>query len=156
MSKSKITVRTAAGKTLDLDLDFDNTVTLSEVRNLIEKKWPDDYPVQRQRLIINGNPVSCFDSCSVEEAGIKPGCVLHLLKRAGSAQSQPNKTEERFQSVAPPANTNTGGLQQVRVCVPANAAPGQTLRITFNNKQYDVKIPTNCAPGSQFAVNLPV
>ena len=158
MSKKKVSVRTAAGKTLELNLDFDNTVTLGDVRNLIEKEWPEDYPVQKQRLIVNGKPVACADSCSVEEVGIKPSTIIHLLKKAG-AQSQPNKKkEQRFQSVAPPAstNTNTGGMQQVRVSVPPNAAPGQTLRIDFNNKQYDVKIPANCTPGTQFTVNLPL
>jgi len=53
-------------------------------------------------------------------------------------------------------NTSTGGTQQVRVTVPPNTAPGQTLRINRFNKQYDVKIPANCTPGTQFAVNLPL
>ena len=145
-----ITVRTAAGKTLTID--HLPTSTIQSLASRIAKEWP-EYTTDRQRLIVNGKPLSNF-TLTFEGADLKAGSVIHLVKKAGSSQCGGKPTSSgngnAFRSVPPPSTTG----QQVQVVVPQGAQPGQKLRIAFNGQQYDVQIPPNCVAGSKFLINI--
>jgi hypothetical protein len=155
----KLKVRTAAGKTLDVEAD-----SMAAVKQAVAAAWPSDFPLDRQRYICAGKPLKDEDDAAplAGVAGVHEGATLHLLKKAGTA-SKP-ASQQQFRSVLPStrgqggANATGGGgggMQQVRVVVPAGAAPGSTLRIAVGGRQFDVQIPAGLSPGAQFLVNVP-
>lgn len=147
----KLKVRTAAGKTLDIEAD-----TMAAVKQAVAAAWPNDFPADRQRYICTGKPLKDADDALPLSgiAGMHEGATLHLLKKAGTASKQP-ASQQKFRSVLPSTQGQGSGMQQVRVAVPAGATPGSTLRIAVGGRQYDVQIPAGMYPGATFLVNVP-
>ena len=149
-----VRVKTAAGKKLGLD----GVATWGDVKRRVAAAWPDDFPVERQRYIHAGVPVTAADGDALD---VPEGTQLHLLKKAGAASStsmQQQQQQQPFRTVGPSNGLGAqapAGMQQVSVVVPHGATAGTALRVAVGGRQYDVVIPPGCFPGSQFLVNIP-